>query len=738
MSLTAIRKMDLSIHGKNLSVIEALLADGAVTELKIAANTITNASIAQTATIADAALATISTAGKVLNSATSASASNVADAIVTRDALGGFSAGSISVTEIASSGNLSAADISASGDLSVAGDASVTGALSADGNATLGADLMVAGDSSLSGTLAVDGDLSVNTNKFSVAAATGNTIVGGTLAVDGDATMSGNLLASGDVTIQGNLAVNGTTTSVNSVDLVVNDRLVHLNEPATAGADDPVPTGLSGLSVHRGSAAGVEREHAGLVWEESAQKFVMQMLDQDAAGSTKLNLEIKNLQAREGNFQINANGINTEIRLENNLVRFDLDDGADATWVDISNDTFHVERTNDTYNTYSQFDINHDGVELKDENGDAMLPTLDQHLVVKKYVDDASTAMQGNVDLKFDKAGGPIDVDGTVELSITDGGSAVLGGQTLAFAGDHVNGVSSDVNASTTFGIDQVEMSWAVDTGETYSTMLSSGTLNLTYNDGADASSLFNAANDILSAMQVAGGNVGELVLNADMAVLRAGEDGADSIVLQVEKTGAKLVSRDSSQVDSVWLPTADDHLVVKKYVDDKIADLVDSAPALLDTLNELAAAINDDPSFATTVLNAISAEETRAEAVEDEILSKSGIVIGQQNTYSATNVVANGDSLIAAVGKLDESLADIAGKTYYEAFIYGAAGGETSLAKPSGAPAIPDSAFTEVYIDGRKVFRGADRQFTVAGDGGSISFTALAEGQTVELRYFA
>jgi microcystin-dependent protein len=41
-------------------------------------------------------------------------------------------------------------------------------------------------------------------------------------------------------------------------------------------------------------------------------------------------------------------------------------------------------------------------------------------------------------------------------------------------------------------------------------------------------------------------------------------------------------------------------------YTDTAIADLVDSAPATLDTLNELAAALGDDPNFATTVSTAL------------------------------------------------------------------------------------------------------------------------------------
>ena len=42
--------------------------------------------------------------------------------------------------------------------------------------------------------------------------------------------------------------------------------------------------------------------------------------------------------------------------------------------------------------------------------------------------------------------------------------------------------------------------------------------------------------------------------------------------------------------------------LASESYVDTAVADIVDSAPGTLDTLNELAASLGDDPNFATTV----------------------------------------------------------------------------------------------------------------------------------------
>src|SRR6185437_3631971 len=44
-----------------------------------------------------------------------------------------------------------------------------------------------------------------------------------------------------------------------------------------------------------------------------------------------------------------------------------------------------------------------------------------------------------------------------------------------------------------------------------------------------------------------------------------------------------------------------------KLYTDGKVAELVGGAPAALDALNELAAALGNDPNFATTMTNLIA-----------------------------------------------------------------------------------------------------------------------------------
>lgn len=51
-----------------------------------------------------------------------------------------------------------------------------------------------------------------------------------------------------------------------------------------------------------------------------------------------------------------------------------------------------------------------------------------------------------------------------------------------------------------------------------------------------------------------------------------------------------------------------------ESYVDTAVSNLIDSAPGTLDTLNELAAAINDDASFASTVTTALGTKLATAD----------------------------------------------------------------------------------------------------------------------------
>jgi len=64
-------------------------------------------------------------------------------------------------------------------------------------------------------------------------------------------------------------------------------------------------------------------------------------------------------------------------------------------------------------------------------------------------------------------------------------------------------------------------------------------------------------------------------------------------------------------------------------YVGTQIANLVDSSPSALDTLNELAAALGDDENFATTVTNSLSGKLEKGDlTVSGSAISSSGDII--------------------------------------------------------------------------------------------------------------
>jgi hypothetical protein len=118
--------------------------------------------------------------------------------------------------------------------LNVTGAADFDSTLNVDGAATFvstmdarGAISNSTGNVTVNDTLAISGDVAVATNKFTVAAATGNTVVAGTLDVTGAATLRGTISNPvGDVTIGDTLKVTGAADFDSTVNIDGNLTLV--------------------------------------------------------------------------------------------------------------------------------------------------------------------------------------------------------------------------------------------------------------------------------------------------------------------------------------------------------------------------------------------------------------------------------------------------------------------------------------------------------------------------------
>lgn len=80
---------------------------------------------------------------------------------------------------------------------------------------------------------------------------------------------------------------------------------------------------------------------------------------------------------------------------------------------------------------------------------------------------------------------------------------------------------------------------------------------------------------------------------------------------------------------------TQDNHVVTKAQLDAKVAEVVNSAPETLDTLEELAKSLGDDPNFATTVTNKIGTVDKKIDTEINKLANK--VEVNTENLRSTT-----------------------------------------------------------------------------------------------------
>lgn len=153
-------------------------------------------------------------------------------------------------------------------------------------------------------------------------------------------------------------------------------------------------------------------------------------------------------------------------------------------------------------------------------------------------------------------------------------------------SGDNVSELTNDAGYATTGYVDTAE-SDAVTSANAYTDGRETAitTAYQTYADQAETDAISTAAADATSKANTAETNA------------KSYADGIVATEASARSTG-----------DSNTLSSA------QSYTDTAIANLVDTAPATLDTLNELAAALGDDPNFATTVSGQIGTAQSTAD----------------------------------------------------------------------------------------------------------------------------
>jgi hypothetical protein len=92
----------------------------------------------------------------------------------------------------------------------------------------------------------------------------------------------------------------------------------------------------------------------------------------------------------------------------------------------------------------------------------------------------------------------------------------------------------------------------------------------------------------------------------AGTATLPVANIGAGTITA-TDLTVTGTIDVTNTTINNVSTPTLSSHAATKGYVDTAISDLINGAPGTIDTLNEIATALGNDPNFATTMTNALA-----------------------------------------------------------------------------------------------------------------------------------
>lgn len=142
-----------------------------------------------------------------------------------------------------------------------------------------------------------------------------------------------------------------------------------------------------------------------------------------------------------------------------------------------------------------------------------------------------------------------------------------------------------------------------------------------------------------------------------------------------------------ASTITNLTAPTNNNDAATKLYVDSSLANLVDAAPSTLDTLNELAASLGDDSSFASTMTTSLGTKLNLAGGTMSGVLD-----MGTQKITNLATPTAGSDS--ANKTYVDLKL-PLAGGT-----LSGAISMTNNKITDLGTPTANTDATTKAYVD--------------------------------------
>ena len=242
---------------------------------------------------------------------------------------------------------------------------------------------------------------------------------------------------------------------------------------------------------------------------------------------------------------------------------------------------------------------------------------ISSQVATKEYVDDAVSTLNNSLPITYVPLSAIASADGVASLGpdskIPDGqipsgitrdtelAAGVVEAKSYAAAQDLI--VLAQAAADATEKATEAEET-AVGTAQIYTDSSIASTLS--------SAAFINQVEDLAAGIITSGTHTGITVAynNTTNTLNLTATYDDDEVVTAIATAltagnGITKVFDDSLNTITVSVDTS--VIATQTYVNTAISNLVDGAPALLDTLNEIAAAIGDDSNFVTTITNALA-----------------------------------------------------------------------------------------------------------------------------------
>ena len=456
---------------------------------------------------------------------------------------------------------------------------------------------------------------------------------------------------SSNVTVGGNLTVSGTTTTVNSTNVEIGDNIIALNYDTTG-----TPTENAGIDVERGDSLNVQ-----LLWDETndkwtvgSQTFVAATFEGNLTGdvtgtvSSIANHDTDDLTEGSNKFFTNA--------LAQGAISVSGDLGYSGGVVSFT------ERTDAEVTTLARAAISGAGSLSYNSTTGVMSFTMNDETVQ----DIVGAMITGNTEtgiaVTYDDADGTLDF---VVASQTDENFTTA---------DHskLDGIEASATADQT----DAEIRAAVEAATDSNVFTDADHSKL---DGIESTADVTDATNVAAAGAVMESDSTTAAMSFVIDEDNMASNSATKLPTQ-QSVKAYTDARETA-ITSAYQSYADTAEVdAKAYADTEIAALVDSSPAAMNTLNELAAALGDDENFSTTVTNSIATKLALAGGTMSGNIAMGGNDITGGGDATFTNF--NGTATYAKYADLAERYA--ADATYEEGTVM-SFGGEAEVTSAVG-----------------------------------------------------